>query len=154
MGAFLVAPGFGLMAEEREEPVVIEAMPQYPGGDAAMYRYLSQQLRYPAQAASKGLQGRVFVTFVVGADGKVSEARVVRKVNHMLDSEALRGVQGLHQFVSPAKVKGEAVAMRFLLPVNFVLADLTSIDSEEVRLDENIDAVLLDEVVVVGTSNN
>lgn len=130
------------------EPTPI--VPQYPGGEGEMYRYFACTLRYPVQAAEQGIWGKVFVTFVVGADGKISDARVVRKVSPMLDSEALRAVQGLKPFEVPSEYVGEAGAKRYILPVNFVLADNTDIDTKEVRLDENIGGEYLDEVVVMG----
>ncbi|MCM1309538.1 MAG: energy transducer TonB [Bacteroides sp.] len=129
------------------------SFPQYPGRDNEMYRYFARALRYPVQAAEKGILGKVHVTFVVEPDGKISDARVVRKVNPLLDSEALKAVQGLKPFEAPSGNTEEASAKCYVLPVNFTLGDITEIDTTEVRLDENFEGEYLDEVVVMSAKN-
>ena len=79
-----VAPVIETAAEEEEEETqvffIVEDMPEFPGGDAALRKYLATQVNYPVIAQENGIQGKVYVTFVVGKDGKVSNARVARGV--------------------------------------------------------------------------
>lgn len=97
-----------------------ETMPQFPGGDAALYEWLAQNIVYPKEAVEKKLQGTVTLRFIVKKTGEVGDVQILRGVNELLDQEALRVVKALPNFI-PGKQKGEPVAVWFNLPVRFKL---------------------------------
>ena len=97
-----------------------EQMPQFPGGEAALMKWLADHIMYPALAAENGVQGRVILQFVVKKDGSVDEVRVVRGKDPDLDREAVRVVRGLPKFI-PGKMNGQAVNVWYTLPITFKL---------------------------------
>ncbi len=99
---------------------VVEEMPEYPGGISAMMQYLSANVKYPEEAHKKGIQGRVIVTFVVGKDGSISDAKLMRRVDPLLDAEALRVTNSMPKW-KPGRQNGEAVAVKYTIPVTFKL---------------------------------
>ena len=99
---------------------VVEVMPQYPGGQTAMLQYMMKNIKYPKQAMKEGIQGRVTVSFIVEKDGRVSNVRLLRSVQPLLDKEAIRVVKSMPKW-SPGKQKGKPVRVRFNLPVMFKL---------------------------------
>lgn len=99
---------------------VVEEMPEYPGGISAMMQYLSANVKYPEEAHKKGIQGRVIVTFVVGKDGSISDAKLMRSVDPLLDAEALRVTNSMPKW-KPGRQNGEAVAVKYTIPVTFKL---------------------------------
>jgi periplasmic protein TonB len=106
---------------EAEIFFIVEDMPDFQGGGQDAFRnYIAQNLRYPQIAAENGIQGRVFVQFVVNADGTVSNAEVVRGVDPSLDREALRVVMSSPRW-TPGRQRGEPVRVAFTFPINFVL---------------------------------
>jgi periplasmic protein TonB len=116
-----------MVIEEEEEAVeaeiffIVEDMPDFQGGGQdAFRRYIAENLRYPQIAAENGIQGRVFVQFVVNEDGTVSDARVVRGVDPSLDREAVRVVMSSPRW-TPGRQRGQAVRVAFTFPINFVL---------------------------------
>ena len=98
----------------------VEQMPQFPGGEAALMKYLSSHIQYPAMAAENNIQGRVVVQFVVDKTGKVGEVKVVRSVDKDLDKEAVRVCKSLPKF-TPGRQNGQAVSVWYTLPVQFKL---------------------------------
>jgi len=96
----------------------VEKMPEFAGGQAAMLRYLRDHLRYPRQALSAGMDGRVFLSFVVGADGRISDVQVLKGLGYGLDEEAQRVVRQMPAW-TPGYQSQHAVAVRFTLPINF-----------------------------------
>ncbi|MGM9828579.1 MAG: energy transducer TonB [Muribaculaceae bacterium] len=98
----------------------VEQMPQYPGGDAELMKYLSSHIQYPAMAIENNVQGRVMVQFVVTKTGAIGEVKVVRGVDRDLDKEAIRVVKSLPNFI-PGKIEGKAVNVWYTLPVTFKL---------------------------------
>lgn len=107
--------------EEEEIFVIVEDMPGFDGGDSNKFReYIAKNLRFPEIAAENGIQGRVFVAFVVEADGRVSNVRVVRGVDPSLDKEAVRVVESSPRW-TPGKQRGKAVRVSFTFPIIFVL---------------------------------
>ena len=110
------------MQKEGEAQVfdVVEEMPEYPGGISAMMQYLSANVKYPEEAHKKGIQGRVIVTFVVGKDGSISDAKLMRRVDPLLDAEALRVTNSMPKW-KPGRQNGEAVAVKYTIPVTFKL---------------------------------
>ncbi len=106
-----------------DEPVsiaMVEQKPSFPGGEAAMYTWLSQNIVYPPAASEEGVQGRVVVEFVVGKDGSITNARVVRTRHPALDREALRVIQAMPRWI-PGRNNGQPVKVTYTLPVTFRL---------------------------------
>ncbi len=107
--------------EEEEIFVIVEDMPGFGGGDSNKFReYIAKNLKYPDIAAENGIQGRVFVAFVVEPDGRVSNVRVVRGVDPALDKEAVRVVQSSPKW-KPGMQRGKPVRVSFTFPIIFVL---------------------------------
>ena len=98
--------------------VVVEKMPQYPGGNGEMNSFLSNTVMYPVEAAKKKIEGRVVCQFVVAKDGTITNAKVLRKVDPLLDAEAIRVINLMPKWV-PGEQKGVAVNTEFTLPVLF-----------------------------------
>ena len=98
----------------------VEQMPQFPGGDAALIKYLDSHIQYPPEAAKNNIQGRVILQFVVDKTGEIGEVKVVRSVDKDLDMEAIRFVKTLPKFI-PGRQNGQAVAVWYTLPVTFKL---------------------------------
>jgi protein TonB len=99
---------------------VVEQMPQFPGGDAALMQYLSSHIHYPAVAEENGIQGRVVCTFVVEKNGSISDVRVVRSVDAALDREAQRVIKSMPAWI-PGKQNGAPVRVKYTVPVTFRL---------------------------------
>lgn len=99
---------------------VVEVMPQFPGGQIAMLKYIMENIKYPKQIMEEGIQGRVTVSFIVEKDGRVSNVRLLRSVQPSLDKEAIRVVKSMPKW-TPGKQNGKPVRVRFNLPVMFKL---------------------------------
>ena len=97
---------------------VVEDQPRYPGGTNALMAYLRDNIKFPAEAAKAGIQGKVIVQFVVGKDGTVRDVKPIRNISPELDAEAVRVVAAMPKWV-PGYQRGEAVNVRYTLPVNF-----------------------------------
>jgi len=109
--------------EEKEETAVffiVEEMPEFPGGQLALRTFIAQSIKYPVIAQENGIQGKVFVNFVVGKDGTISQAKIFRGVDPSLDKEALRVVNSLPKW-KPGKQGGKPVRVSYTVPINFVL---------------------------------
>jgi len=98
----------------------VEQPPQFPGGDAALMKYLSSHIQYPTMAQENNIQGKVVLQFVVEKDGHVGEVKVVRSVDKDLDREAVRVCKSLPKF-TPGRQNGQAVRVWYTLPVTFKL---------------------------------
>lgn len=116
-----------IVEKKEEKPVddhkvfdVVEQMPQFPGGQAALLSYISSHIRYPAICQENNVQGRVVVQFVVTKNGSVGEVKVVRGKDPDLDKEAIRVVKTLPKFV-PGKMNGHNVNVWYTLPIQFKL---------------------------------
>ena len=113
---------------EEKKPVVqdkpfesVEQMPQFPGGEAELQKWVASHIQYPPVAMENGIQGRVVVRFVVKQDGSIGDVQVVRGKDPDLDKEARRVVKALPKFI-PGKMNGQNVSVWFTLPINFKLA--------------------------------
>lgn len=106
--------------EENKVFDVVEQMPSFPGGPAALMKYLSENMRYPAVAEENGIQGRVTVQFVVEKDGSVTDVRTMKSVDPALDREAERVVKSMPKWI-PGKQNGSAVRVKYFVPVVFRL---------------------------------
>ncbi|MDD4150551.1 MAG: energy transducer TonB [Bacteroidales bacterium] len=108
---------------EEIEPIsfaVVEDKPIFPGGDAALMKFLADNTKYPEIAKENGIQGRVFIQFVIDKTGKVTKVQVAKGVDPYLDAEAKRVVAMLPNW-SPGKQRGKAVPVTFIVPINFKL---------------------------------
>ncbi len=109
--------------EEFEEDViftVVEDQPQFPGGEEARQKFLEENLRYPQMAREAGIQGTVFVTFVVETDGSVTDVRILRGIGGGCDEEAVRVVRMMPRW-EPGRQRGQPVRVQFNMPIRFRL---------------------------------
>ena len=106
--------------EETKVFDVVEVMPSFPGGQAALFEWLSKNIKYPVVAEENGVQGRVIVTFVVERNGSITDVQVVKSVDPSLDKEAVRVVKAMPHWI-PGKQNGSAVRVKFTVPVTFRL---------------------------------
>lgn len=108
--------------EEEEEEIfmVVEDQPQFPGGEEARQRFLEENLRYPQMAREAGIQGTVFVTFVVEPDGSVTNVEILRGIGGGCDEEAIRVVRQMPSW-EPGRQRGQAVRVQFNMPIRFRL---------------------------------
>ena len=109
----------------------VNELPQFPGGNHALFQFIKDNQRYPQIAKESGIQGRVILQFVVDETGKVSDPKVLRSVDPSLDAEAIRIVKAMPRW-TPGMQDGKAVAVRYTLPVNFSLGDKKAADSGRV----------------------
>lgn len=109
--------------EGRDDDVfaVVETDPEFPGGMGELMKFIKNNIRYPAICQQQGIQGKVIVQFVVNTDGSITDATVVKSVHPHLDREAIRVINAMPKW-TPGRQRGEAVRVRFTLPVNFRLA--------------------------------
>ena len=120
--------GMGLMAQnadtkdtqEDELFMIVETMPSFPGGQEALANYLKDNLKYPESARENGIQGRVFVNFVVEKDGSVSNVKVSRGLGGECDKEAVRVVESMPKW-TPGIQRGKTVRVSYMMPIVFKL---------------------------------
>ena len=120
-GALLISPSFD-KADENKNTVYrsVEQMPRFPGGEAALVKYLESHINYPPEAAKNKIEGHVIVQFVVKNDGSIGEVKVVRSLEKDLDKEAIRVIKSLPKF-TPGRQDGKEVSVWYTLPVKFKL---------------------------------
>ncbi|MCF0207023.1 MAG: energy transducer TonB [Bacteroidales bacterium] len=109
--------------EEEVEPVqfaAVEEKPEFPGGDAALLKYIAENTKYPPIAKENGVSGKVYVEFVIDKTGSVTKVSVKRGVDPALDAEAIRVVKSIPKW-KPGKQRGKAVPVTYMLPINFKL---------------------------------
>ncbi|MCE4566537.1 energy transducer TonB [Maribellus sp. CM-23] len=99
---------------------IIEEPAEFPGGDRALYKYISDHVKYPVIAQENGIQGKVYVKFVVDKDGSAVNAEIARPVDTSLDAEALRVINSLPRF-KPGKQRGKPVKVYYTAVINFQL---------------------------------
>ena len=105
---------------EQEIFQIVEEMPSYPGGEQKLMEFVAKNIKYPQIARETGIQGRVFVNFVVEPDGHVSNVKIMRSLGGGCDEEAMRVVKAMPKW-KPGKQRGKAVRVSYILPVNFKL---------------------------------
>ena len=98
----------------------LDVKPEYPGGEPALMEFIMHNLKYPASAANKGIQGRVEVSFYVEEDGSLTNFEVINRCNEHLKEEALRVIKAMPKWI-PAQKDGHAVRSKYVLPVTFRL---------------------------------
>ena len=119
----IAAPVEAPVEEEEEEVVfvIVESMPEFPGGQQALFKYLSENVKYPVIAQENGIQGRVICQFVVNKDGSIVDVEVVRSGGDpSLDKEAIRVIKSMPKW-KPGKQRGKPVRVKYTVPVNFKL---------------------------------
>ncbi len=119
----IAAPVEAPVEEEEEEVVfvVVESMPEFPGGQQALFKYLSDNIKYPVIAQENGIQGRVICQFTVNKDGSIVDIEVVRSGGDpSLDKEAVRVIKTMPKW-KPGKQRGKPVRVKFTVPVSFKL---------------------------------
>ena len=97
-----------------------EKMPEFPGGNKALIKYLRENTKYPEKAKEEGIQGRVYVQCVISKDGKVTDVEILKGVHPLLDAEALRVIKAMPKWKSGTQ-KGDPVNVNYRLPINFSL---------------------------------
>lgn len=108
---------------EKEETIIftiVESMPQFPEGETVLLTYLSDHINYSELARESGIQGRVFITFVVEKDGQISNVRMLRGIGGGCDEEAIRVIKSMPQWI-PGKQRNIPVRVQFNLPIKFIL---------------------------------
>ena len=100
---------------------MVEQKPSFPGGESAMFRWISENMTYPATAAENGVQGKVLVSFIVEKDGSISTIKILRSVSPELDAEARRIVSKMPKW-SPGRINGKPVRVTYCLPLSFRLS--------------------------------
>ena len=119
----IAAPVEAPQEDEEEEVVfvIVESMPEFPGGQQALFKYLSENVKYPVIAQENGIQGRVICQFVVNKDGSIVDVEVVRSGGDpSLDKEAVRVIKSMPKW-KPGKQRGKPVRVKYTVPVNFKL---------------------------------
>lgn len=145
----LPLPGRSLQEQENDnndEPgdivfVTVEKMPEFPGGEQALLKYIAEHINYPVAAAENGIQGRVACKFTIKEDGSVGNVHVVRSVDPSLDDEAMRVIYSMPKWI-PGEQRGKKVAVEYSVPVRFRLQSdkKPSVDSLSVAaISENLD---------------
>ena len=127
---------------------LVEEMPQYPGGVGKLMEYVSMNVRYPKEAESKSIQGRVVTTFVIEKDGSIEDAEVIKSVDPALDAEALRVVKAMPKW-TPGKQEGKPIRVKYTMPITFALQGGDVIPDGKVK-----GANVMNETVVVGIGDN
>lgn len=105
---------------EEEVFMVVEKMPEFPGGDLGLMQFIQKNIKYPAIAKENDITGKVFVSYVVDKNAKVTNVKIVRGVDKYLDAEAIRVVK-LLPYSSAGKQRGKAVNVQYTIPINFTL---------------------------------
>jgi protein TonB len=128
---------------QAQQPVFryVEEFPEFPGGEDAMYGFIAKTAIYPTDAYQKSKQGKVFVEFIVEANGQLNEIKVVKGIFPSLDSEAVRIIKAMPKW-KPGKQNGEAVRVYNSIPIEFILGDETN--------DENIPKALMPVFLLVN----
>jgi len=104
--------------EEVFDPFLLSEKPEFPGGETALFRYITENMVYPSEALEYDIQGRVFIQFVVNKKGKVTDVQIARSSHPLLDEEAKRIVESMPKW-SAGEQMGKKVSSRFILPINF-----------------------------------
>jgi len=108
--------------ENKKIYTVVEKMPQFPGGEQALFEYINRHVRYPADAHQNGVQGKVIIRFAVNESGKVENAEIIRGIYPSIDAEGLKVVSSLPDF-TPGEQNGKKVAVWYTMPITFRLDD-------------------------------
>ena len=121
---FLLAPHAQTIAQEKSDKqvfLVVEDMPQFQGKDIKHFRnWVMTQVKYPKEALKNGISGKVFAEFVIDRDGQVTDVKIKKGVDKLLDDEVVRVIKSSPKW-TPGKQRGKSVKVQFTFPINFVL---------------------------------
>tara|TARA_B100000809_G_scaffold86653_1_gene85018 strand:+ start:10552 stop:10968 length:417 start_codon:yes stop_codon:yes gene_type:complete len=123
----LISPVIGISqnsdtTETKEEIyTIVETMPDFPGGQKAMFEFLGNNIVYPPKAKAKGKKGKVYINFTISKDGTIRDVRVIKKAHKLLDAEAVRVVKSMPRW-TPGVQRGKAVAVSYNIPINFTFS--------------------------------
>lgn len=125
LSAFLCTLSFGAFAQEEvkvdeEVFVVVEEQAEFPGGMDSMYAYIVKNLKYPEKAKAEGIEGRVFVSFIIEKDGSISNVKILRGIGGGCDEAVVEMIKNMPKW-KPAKQRGKPVRCQFNLPIKFEL---------------------------------
>jgi protein TonB len=121
LGLEVISDEAPAVEEDRNDVfVIVEQMPQFPGGQGEMQKFLGGNLKYPEEAVEAGISGAVYVTFVVDKDGSIVDARVLRGIGGGCDEEALRVVRSMPKW-EPGVQRGKPVRVQYNLPIRYSL---------------------------------
>ena len=132
---------------EKEAFDVVEQMPQFPGGPAALMEFLSKSVKYPKEAYEKNVQGRVIASFVVEKDGSITEAIIRKSIDPLLDAEALRVINSMPNW-EPGMQNGEAVRVKYTVPITFKLQGGNDVKVKEEKYILEIDGKVADDTEI------
>lgn len=102
--------------------IVVQKIPEFPGGDHARMKYLHENINYPEEARQKGIEGTVYITFIVETDGKITEVKLLRGIGGGCDEEAVRVIENMPNW-KPGEIRGEVSRIPFNMPIRFSLDD-------------------------------
>ena len=102
--------------------VFVEENPQFPGGDSERLKFLQNNITYPEKAMEKGIQGTVYITFIIEKDGSVTNVKVLRGIGGGCDEEAVRVIRKMPKWI-PGKQRGKVVRCQFNMPIKFTLSE-------------------------------
>jgi protein TonB len=105
---------------EEEVFTIVESMPEFPGGQKEMFKYLGKNIKFPPAAKANGIQGKVYVNFTIGKNGEIRDIKILRGVHDLLDKEAVRVVKAMPKWKA-GKQRGKTVSVSYNLPINFTL---------------------------------
>lgn len=133
-----LVPDFKSSDTEMEKPVfyIVEVMPNFPGGDVELRKFIAKNVIYPTEAVEKGIQGRVYVNFVVDDTGKVIHVGIARGVHELIDEEAIRVVSSMPDW-TPGMQRGKYVNVEYTVPINFVLDNNTKEEGHDTLVTKN-----------------
>lgn len=125
LSAFLCTLSFGAFAQSEvsvddEVFVVVEEQAEFPGGLDSMYAYIVKNLKYPEAAKEKGIEGRVFVSFIIEKDGSISNVKILRGIGGGCEEAAVEMIKNMPKW-KPGKQRGKPVRFQFMLPIKFEL---------------------------------
>jgi len=113
---------------------VVEQMPEFPGGEEAMLKYLYDNLQYPSVDMENGIKGKVIVRFMIEKDGSISEPFILQSVSKTIDAEAIRVVEGMPKF-KPGLQDGKPVKVQYTLPLRFFFEEPRTVATENIDFD-------------------
>ena len=120
--AFVMVFNFVSAQTDKQIETPIEVMPEFPGGESAMSKFIGDNLLYPETARNNNVEGRVVAQFIVRNTGLIDSIKILRGIGGGCDEEVIRIIKSMPAW-KPATQKGKAVSVKFILPVNFVLED-------------------------------
>jgi len=128
---------------------IVESMPEFPGGDKEMYKFIGENIKYPKEALKAGIQGVVFVNFIVNKDGSISGANVLRGIGGGCNEEALRVVNMMPNW-TPGMQKGKYVAVQYNLPIRYILKEPVKKDIEKFEGEDKVEKIEKVEEIETG----